>query len=136
MEKVEFKNGLSVGELKKWIEEHNVSDDAIILMQRIEDRYFSGVHKNDQDEIVHKSAGWKTIKKGGYWYQRLLKHNKKIDSGEFLDKEKYPLLIESELKKYSQEDLDKVMEEYYQCQSPVGYSDEGDGKYLYLDAHY
>lgn len=35
-----FKYTLTVGQLRKFIEKHNISDDAPILVQRIEDVYF------------------------------------------------------------------------------------------------
>lgn len=136
MENIEFKHGFTVRQLKDWIEKFNVPDDAIIMMQRVEDRYFSGIHKNENGEIIHRSTGWKTVKKGGYWYYRFLDHNEKIDSNEFLDKEKYPHTVESELRKYTQKELEGVMEEYYECFSPAHYTDEGDDRFLYLDAHY
>lgn len=37
---LKFKYVLTVGQLRKFIEKHNISDDAPILVQRIEDVYF------------------------------------------------------------------------------------------------
>lgn len=41
---------LTVGELKQHIKEHNLPDDAIVLVERVEDIYFT-------------KHNWKTIKK-------------------------------------------------------------------------
>lgn len=39
-ELLNFNCTLTVGQLKQFIEKHNISDDAPILVQRIEDKYF------------------------------------------------------------------------------------------------
>lgn len=39
---------VSVGDLKKYIEKHNIPDDTEVLIQRIEDKYF-------------ENCGWTTI---------------------------------------------------------------------------
>lgn len=36
------KHGLTVGDLLDFIEKHNLSRDAVVLTQRIEDQYFDG----------------------------------------------------------------------------------------------
>lgn len=45
---------LTIGDLRKYLEKHNPPDDAIVLVERIEDMYFE---KHD----------WKTVKKIDVW---------------------------------------------------------------------
>lgn len=114
-------NYFTVGQLKEWIEKYNIPDSACILMQRVEDNYF-------------EKHNWETIKKEGYWYHILKRHNKRIDEGYFLNKENFPNIKGDEefLKKYSDKEMEEIKDEYYPCFSPVFY----DNEFLYLDAHY
>lgn len=111
----------TIGQLKKFIEKHNLPDDTVIMMQRIEDVYFEKHH-------------WEVIKKKGHWYRQFEEVNKKIDTGYFRDKELFPDLAEDSWvhKKYTEDDLENSLCEYYTCHSPVFY----DNEFLYLDAHY
>lgn len=36
-------HGLNVGELLDFIEKHKISRDAVVLIQRVEDKYFNGI---------------------------------------------------------------------------------------------
>jgi hypothetical protein len=119
-----YQDFCTIGQLKKFIEKHNLSDDTHIVMQRVEDRYFIG----DQ--------GWndEELKKKGEFYHKALIHNQKIESGYFLDKENFPNLKGDEklFNKYTEDELDELRTQYYPCWCPVFYDDE----YLYLNAHY
>jgi hypothetical protein len=109
----------TVGQLKKFIEEHNIPDDATIVYQRIEDIYFEGADisgmrgklPNGEYGVLTpgtKAKGWETIKKEGYWYHKMKELN------------------------ISEEDLEKSKEEYIEVHSPVLF----DKEHLYLTAHY
>lgn len=111
-------NGLTIGKLKEWIKKFDLSDDTIIVLQRIEDVYF-------------EKHGWQTIKREGYWSSYARRWNKDIDEGKYLDKEKYPLMKPENLVKVPEEDIEKSKLEYFTCQSPVFY----DKEFLYLDGH-
>lgn len=59
---------LNVGRLKKFIEDHELTDDAIIMIQRIEDRYYEkfgwtsylkkGEHTTDDDSMEQYHPAW------------------------------------------------------------------------------
>jgi len=102
----------TIGELKEFIEKHNLSDDTEIVFQRIEDIYF-------------EKYNWQTINKEGEQYHNALKLNKKIK-----DKEQYPELNDDW--KIGDEKLESLKDQYIQCSCAVFY----DKNYLYLDAHY
>ena len=73
-----YEHTLTVGKLKEFIEEYNLPDDAKVLIQRVEDKYYEsgwGVHlkagydayKNDGGEYVEESLdqyhpAWSCVK--------------------------------------------------------------------------
>lgn len=113
----------TVGELKKYIEEYNIPDDALVLIQRIEDVYF-------------EENNWGTVKKEGWMYtnnKQLIERAK--PGGEYHDKEKYPEMTDEHIKGIleMEDELPELQEEYISVFSPVKYKDDNN---LYLDAHY
>ena len=117
--KREYRNFCTIKDLKNFIEKYKIPDDAKIFLQRVEDVYF-------------EKHNWETENKEGYHYYSFLRHNEKVDSGEFANKEEYPLLEEIP-NKFSEKDLELAKEKYYACWSPVKYPEDNN---LYLDAHY
>jgi len=111
---------LTVGGLKKFIEKHNMSDDSIIVVQRIEDFYYENNH-------------WSVYLKEGehaYWCRQW---NKDIESGKYLDVDKYPNMKEESLKLFTEEQIRQSMEQYHPIWSCVHYKDDKD--VLFLDLH-
>jgi hypothetical protein len=108
---------MTIKDLKEAIA--NLPDDGEVFYQRIEDRYF-------------KRNGWTTVKMKGEDYYNCLRHNSDIDSGKYLDKEKYPNITEQNLVKFSQEQMDSFLEEYIDAFQAINY----DKKNLYITAHY
>ena len=113
---------LTVGELLDYIQEHNVSRDAFIYNRRIEDWYF-------------KEGGWKPVKKEGEHYHMAVQQNEDVANGIFNDREQYPLITDEWLQKTvsSEEDLERLKEDYYQCTQPILFKDDSN---LYLDGHF
>ena len=70
---------MTVKQLLEFIEKHNIPLDAEVRYQRITDYYFD-------------NGGWKSIKKEGYPFNNAVEFNKKIDSGYYDDKERFPLI--------------------------------------------
>ncbi len=121
-------HAFTVGDLLDYIKENGIQRDALVLYHRIEDSYF-------KESIWHTGeiiSGWDVVAKEGVAYHEALRWNARIDSGELLDKEQYPLLTETDLKKYSPEDLQVLKDQYVEVFTPCGYND---GQ-LYLSAHY
>lgn len=116
-----FNHTLTVGKLKKFLEEHNLPDDAIVVTQRVEDFYF-------------EKGNWGVYKKEGHHSFQARKYNKKIDSGEFLNKEDYPNINPENLKKYTEEEIDSMKEQYHPAWCCVRYEDDKD--ILFIDLHY
>lgn len=102
---------LTVGELKKFISEYNLSNDAIVMCERVEDVYF-------------EKHGWKTYPKFGYETWLCTEHNKDIDSGKYLDKEQYPDLDPIEdadfFTKYTDEEIKESMDQYHPASMCAG----------------
>lgn len=109
--------------LNEKIESGELSRDSLVLSQRVEDFYF------EENE-------WGVVKKKGDHYNWFLEHNKKIDEGTYLDKEKFPIDMgpnEEFMKKIPDEQIDESIEQYHPVWRPLTY--DGDEN-LYLDLHY
>ena len=62
-----YKDYLTVGRLKKFLEQHpELPDDALVLTQRVEDRYYE---KN----------GWGVVLKEGHHYHMVKTHNIRME---------------------------------------------------------
>ena len=53
--------GLTVGELKEFINKHNLPDDAKVLIERVEDKYY-------------ENHGWGVYLKDGIWDYKIQYH--------------------------------------------------------------
>lgn len=121
-ELLDYKHYMTVGDLKKFLKENpDISDDSIVVAQRVEDIYY-------------EKHNWGVYKHGGYHYHQSLQWNKDIDSGKYLDKEQYPNIEESNLVKFTEEDLDQLKNQYH----PVWccFRDKTDEGVVFLDLHY
>ena len=112
---------LTVGELKAFIEKHNLPDDAKVVTQRVTDFYF-------------EKGNWKVYRKPDHLFNSMLYHNKKVESGEYNDIEKYPNMTPESNIAYSDEDLEASMNQYHPANQAVFYDD--DPNILFLDLHY
>lgn len=113
---------LTVGRLLEFIKENNISENAIVVSQRIEDIYFQTHH-------------WGVYTKEGEHTRWMRDMNEKIDSGFFEDKEKFPLFTEEMKKKFTEEDIAGSLDQYHPVWCPVSYKDDKDDV-LFLDLHY
>lgn len=114
---------LTVGELKKFIEKYEISDDAIVVSQRVEDFYYHDHH-------------WKVYLKEAYHSHWMRSFNEKLDSGEFDDSEKYPNFKDSMRTKFTEDQIVEASHQYSPVWSPVFYEDEAKKDILFLDLHY
>ena len=137
---------LTVGDLKKFIETYNLPDDAPVMVQRIEDRYYEGNDisgmsgcKDTDDGLFppgSKSEGWGVYLKEGDSYYSIKNMNIRMEEEivrrkngepgkfhEIEDPEKYLIELNDELK-----------DQYHPVWSPVFYKDDSD--ILFLDLHY
>lgn len=132
---------LTVGALKSFIEKNNIPDDALVLIERVEDKYFNGIDisgMNSGNGVLpegSKTKGWGVYTKESYWYFVANEHNKKIESGVYLDKEQYPDIEEGSafLKPYSEEELNDSKTQYHPAWCCVKYTDDNE---LFIDMHY
>ena len=117
---------LTAGRLLDFIQEKMaegaITRDSLVLSQRVEDLYFE---KND----------WGVVKKESDHYHYCLEHNKRIDEGDYLNKEEYPEIKGDEpfLKKVPENEMEASKDQYHPVWCPVIYNDDDN---LYLDLHY
>lgn len=140
-----YKGILTVGELKKHIEKYNLSDDARIVIQRVEDVYFDGVDISGMrgcDECCvdgiyppgSKAEGWSVYLKEGFDYCQALHMNTKmqneIDSRLAGNEPKFKAENPS---KYIVELDDSYMDQYIPASGCAYYYDDSD--ILFIDLH-
>lgn len=115
---------MTVGYLLNFIKENNISDDAIILTERVKDVYYD-------------KYGWdkQVVRKEGYNYWQNKKLIDKAKSGEFNDKEQYPKITQKEIDSILSMEgrLENDKTQYTAIWCPVKYKDDDN---LYLDLHY
>lgn len=136
---------LRVGDLKAFIERYEFSDDALIVVQRIEDRYYegndiSGMRGQREDGTYgilppgSKASGWKVYCKPGDMYHTMTRFNEKLTSGVFEDKEQYPNFKPENCRLFTEEEMEDAKEQYSTIHCPVKYEDEND--VIFLNLHY
>jgi len=113
---------MTVGALKKFIEKHEVPDDALVVVQRVEDFYY-------------EDHGWKVYLKEAEHSNWMKSYNDALDKGEFDDKEKYPDFKDEMRKKFTEEQIIEASSQYHPAWCPVLYEDDGK-EILFLDLHY
>jgi hypothetical protein len=113
---------MTVGALKKFIEKHEVPDDALVVVQRVEDFYY-------------EDHGWKVYLKEAEHSNWMKSYNNALDRGEFDDKEKYPDFKDEMRKKFTEEQIIEASSQYHPAWCPVLYEDDGK-EILFLDLHY
>jgi hypothetical protein len=137
---------LTVGRLKKFIEENNLPDDAPVVVQRIEDRYYEGNDISgmlgcpDTEDGIYppgsKSQGWGVYLKEGDTYHNVKTMNVRMKEELIRRKNgepgKFPKIDDPE--KYIEELNDQLKDQYHPIWSPVFYRDDKD--ILFLDLHY
>ena len=145
LEKQDLKNrttGLTVGKLKEFLEHYNVPDDALVMIERVQDSYYEGSDISGcggclttEDGIYppgSKAEGWRVYLKEGYVYKQCEEYNKRVDSGEFLDKKQFP--NGHKLTRMSYEELEGMKIQYTPAWSCVKYKEDDD--LLFIDLHY
>ena len=117
-----YKDYLTVGKLRKFLEEHSeLPDDALVLTQRVEDKYY-------------EEHGWGVVLKEGFWYHAFNENNIRM-ADEILRREN------GEEPEYDIEDPSKAItelndenkEQYHPAFSCLRYNDDNN---LYIDLHY
>ncbi len=120
-ELLEYKqNNLTVGELKKYLVEHDIPDDAMVLVQRVEDVYFEdhywGVYLKEGEEAYH-----------------CRKWNENIKDKRYL--KDHPGL-KNMMTPFSEEAIREAHEQYHPVRCCVTYVDDKDNNdFLFMDLH-
>lgn len=104
---------LTVGRLKEFLNEHNLPDDAIVVVERVEDVYY-------------EKYDWGVYLKKGEHYHSAKRLKKDIKKGI------YPKA--KDLKPYTKEEMKEMMEQYHPVWCCARYKDDKD--ILFLNLHY
>ncbi len=115
-----YEHYLTVGKIKEFLNKYDLSDDSMVVVQRIEDFYY-------------ENNGWSVYLKEGESYWHCERWNEDI-KGDYLDTKKYPRLVGKELKLFTEEQMKQSMCQYSPIWSCVRYNDDKD--ILFLDLHY
>lgn len=109
-------------DLKKFINDHNISEDAMIVVERVEDYYY-------------EYNSWGVILKEGEQYWNCIKWNEDIENGVYLDKVNYPNMDPKTLKMIPEEDIEKSKDQYHPIFCAVQF-EKGENDVIYLNLHY
>ena len=117
--KSKYLHGLRVKDLLEFIKEHNLPEDARVMIQRVEDTYFENNH-------------WGVYLKEGEESYYCREWNKNIKNKEWI--EEHPDIKQENLKEFTENDIRESMEQYHPAWCCVKYKDEDD--LLFIDLHY
>ena len=130
--------GLRVKDLKEFIEKNNVPDDALVMIERVEDKYYEGIDISGVGISPEgsKTNGWGVYLKEGESYYGCLNHNERIRDGFYFNKEEFPNIEEGSemLEEYTEEQIEELKNQYHPAWSCVKYKDDDD--LLFIDLHY
>jgi hypothetical protein len=144
--KTGWKDYLTVGELKAALEKY--PDEAKVLVQRVEDRYYEGVDISGLTGTLSdgsvgvlpegtKADGWPVVLKKSSAYYHALDWNKEMHE-EVLRKiagEKPEFGFDNpEERLYTEEEIESMKDQYSPAWCVVQYKDDPNN--LYLDLHY
>lgn len=131
-EQVGYPHHLTVGNLLKFIEKHNLPHDAPVMVERVEDSYFTDrPHTSYNTGIIMK--GWPVYLKEGQFWHEAIEWNGRVERGEFLNKEQYPLIHDNP-STHSLDDLEQLKDQYIQPWCCTHYKD--DPNILFINMHY
>jgi len=141
-----WKDYLTVGQLRKALEKY--PEDAKVLVQRVEDRYYEGVDISGMTGTLSdgsvgvlpegtKAEGWPVVLKKASAYYHALDWNKEMHE-EVLRKiagEQPEFSFDNpEDRLYTEEEIESMKDQYSPVWSIVQYKDDPNN--LYLDLHY
>ena len=121
-----FRKGgyLTVGKLKEFLAETNLPDTALVLVQRVEDKYY-------------EKHGWDVYLKEGYHFHSHVEMNKnmqdEIERRARGEEPEYPKIDDPSKYICSEEDVVHLKEQYHPAWCCVHYSDDEE---LFIDLHY
>jgi len=116
-----YQHYMTVSDLKKFIDEHHIPDDARVLVQRVEDEYYN-------------NCGWGVYLKEGEACRSCRQWNKDIKDEKYLNARPKLKEIKDELKPFTEQDIKEAMEQYHPAWSCAFYKDDED--ILFIDLHY
>ena len=111
---------MKVKDFLKYIKDNNISEDAEIMVERVEDVYF--------DE-----HNWTTEKQKSYLWYAMKEQIIKARTGVYDDKEKYPDMTDVLIENILSTDLDDFYREYVKTESVSEYPDSDK---VYIHCHY
>jgi len=120
-EDLQNRHFLTVGRLKEFLNENKLPDDAVVVIQRVEDIYYDNHH-------------WGVYLKNGRSSKNAEQWNKDIESGKYLNKDQFSKIKEENLVPYTEEQIKELMEQYHPAWCCVNYEDDTD--VLFIDLHY
>ena len=140
---------LTVGKLKEFLAENDLPDDALVLVQRIEDKYFEGVdisgcigtRPDGTSGILpegSKASPWSVYLRGGYWYWSTHRMNEnmreEIARRERGEEPEYPRIDNPA--EHIVELTDELKDQYIPVWGCLGYLQDSPRNVLLMDCHY
>ena len=96
-------------------------DDAVVVVQRVEDRYY-------------QNNKWGVYLKEGEHTHILKQYNEDIKSGKYFDKDNFPNADPEKMILATDQEIKESMDQYTPAHAPVFY--KNDPNILFIDLHY
>ena len=134
----------TVRDLLKFIKDNQISEDAVIVVERVKDSYYEGSDISGMggctttpDGIYppgSKSTGWSVLCKENMFTHTMREWNQKVKDGIYQNRKSYPKMSD-EMRNhiYSEEEILLSRTQYSSITYAVGYPEKD---ILYLDLHY
>jgi hypothetical protein len=138
---------MRVGDLRKALANPDLSDDAIVLIEHVDDIYYErgrdvvGFSSPPEDGTTgvfpkdYHPEEWPVVLRDGYWGWHMKDHNRKVDSGYYADPKNFPEPHPEHKRRYTDEEIRQAMTKFapaYCC--GVGGKDDKDVFFIHM--HY
>lgn len=138
---------MRVGDLRKALANPELSDNAIVLIEHVDDKYYeggcdiAGLSGELEDGTYgplpegSRTSEWPVVLRDGFWGMAMKDHNRKVDSGYYANPEDFPEPHPIHTTKYTDEEIRQVMTKFAPAHCcGVGGKDDKDVFFIHL--HY
>ena len=138
---------MRVGDLRRALANPELSDDAIVLIEHVNDNYYEGGHdiSGFSGQLEDGTYGplpegsrteeWPVVLRDGYWAHVMKEHNRKVDSGYYDDRENFPEPHPSHKIKYTDEEIRQAMTKFAPAHC-CGVGGKNDKDAFFIHLHY
>ncbi len=126
---------MRVGDLRKALANPDLSDDAIVLIEHVDDIYYERGRDVAGFSGPYRPEEWPVVLRDGYWGWYMKDHNQKVDSGYYADPENFPEPHPEHQRRYTDEEIRQAMTKFAPAHC-CGVGGEDDKDVFFIHLHY